>query len=74
MMSWAPPSWIEGHCHAIAAWGVVVGSRWQKCHRITPPTLAPSRQQSLRSATAHSPHENQQSIAAILAVIAPKIF
>jgi hypothetical protein len=54
--------------------GVVVGSCWQKCHHITPPTLAPSRQQSLRSATAHSPHENQQSIAAILAVIAPKIF
>jgi hypothetical protein len=41
--------------------------RWlalAKCHRITPTAFAPSRQQSLRSATAHSPHKNQQSIAA----------
>jgi len=53
----APPPQIEHHRVIESGVGVVVGSRWQKCHRITPPTLAPSRQQSLRSAAAHSPHE-----------------
>ena len=46
----APP------CYRVRRGGV----RWlalAKCHRITPPALALSRWQSLRSAAAHSPHE-----------------
>ena len=58
----APP------CYRVRRGGV----RWlalAKCHRITPPTLALSRWQSLRSATAHSPTKNQQSIATMHAAM-----
>jgi hypothetical protein len=56
----APPPQIEHHRVIESGVGACVGSRWQKCHRITPPALALSRRQSLRSATAHSPHEKEE--------------
>jgi len=37
----APHKFLQGRSHAFAGVGVGVGSRRQKCHRITPPTQGP---------------------------------
>ena len=74
MMSWAPPSSFDGRLHSFAGVGVGVGSRWQKCHRITPPTRGLPPWASLRLAPGSRPHAYRQALEATLAAIAPKKF